>query len=571
MNLIIVHKNAINSPNNGHNTLQFVICSELPVNIPLGTLYEFHPSRKVGLGECGNARFYSNGSITALHKCWAPKMKKTKLDVVYYEENLPISPAVLKRFKKHPWLMVSNGRFATQVNHQSFRKILDHLQTEAQADIIAIKVLPQLKGAHEKALIGQQDRLIGFRRFYDDSAELAPIPVDWPHHLFIKTNILEKLLDNMTLPLVFSKLFHRCSSNSLTFFGLNVGGAVLDLETDVGLWTFLTVMLEPKHHHTYYVKKHSCIISANAQVFGKVVLGKNVHIADNSTIIGPTILADNVKIAPNVIIKTSVLGPNLSIPKGCFIHNQILIGTKSRRDLFQSHTKMAVQHPNCTGLSFINDKKVNNNFRIWPKFSYVKCAKRMADTIASLIVLLLFIPLFPLVAVAIKLSSPGPVFFKDKRQGLHGKEFFCLKFRTMILGADEIQENLRTINKVDGPQFKIRKDPRTTVVGRFLRDTFIDELPQFVNVVLGQMSIVGPRPSPKAENIICATWRDARLSVRPGITGLWQIRRTRRPDRDFQEWIYYDIEYVKNLSLRLDLSICWHTAKKLIANFLNQF
>jgi lipopolysaccharide/colanic/teichoic acid biosynthesis glycosyltransferase len=571
MNLIILHNNAVNGSNKGHNTLQSVVCGELPVNIQLGTLCEYHPRRKDGSRVCCDSRLYSNSNITALHKCWASKMKRTKSNVIYYETNLPISPAELKRFKEQPWLRVSNGRFATQVNQQSFRKRLRHLQTQTQADIIAVNVLAQLKGAHEKALIDPQDRLIGFRRFYDDSAELAPFPADWPHHLFIKTDILEILLDNMTLPLAFSKLIDLCSLNSLTLFGLNVGGDVLDLETEVGLWSFLTVMLEQKQHHANCIKKKSNRIPANAQVFGKVVLGENVRIADNSTIIGPTIIGDNVTIAPNAIIKTSVLGPNLSVPKGSFIQNQFLTGTKSRHGKFPDQTKTAVQHPNCTGLSFINNKKVKNNFRVWPKFSYVRAAKRIADTIASLIVLLLFIPVFPFIAIAIKLSSPGPVFFKDKRQGLHGREFFCLKFRTMILGADEIQENLRTISKVDGPQFKIRKDPRTTAVGKFLRDTFIDELPQFVNVVSGQMSIVGPRPSPEAENTTCAAWRDARLSVRPGITGLWQMRRTRRRDRDFQEWIYYDIEYVKNLSLQLDLSICWQTAKKLIANFLDQF
>jgi lipopolysaccharide/colanic/teichoic acid biosynthesis glycosyltransferase len=187
------------------------------------------------------------------------------------------------------------------------------------------------------------------------------------------------------------------------------------------------------------------------------------------------------------------------------------------------------------------------------------------------VVLILFAPVFPVIAIAIKLSSPGSLFFKDSRQGLHGKEFSCLKFRTMVVGADKIQEKLRFKSKVDGPQFKMKDDPRITMVGRFLRDTFIDEIPQFINILLGQMSVVGPRPSPKVENSTCPAWRDARLSVRPGITGMWQIRRTRRPGRDFQEWIYYDTQYIRNLSLRLDLLICWQTAKKLIVNFIDHF
>jgi lipopolysaccharide/colanic/teichoic acid biosynthesis glycosyltransferase len=177
----------------------------------------------------------------------------------------------------------------------------------------------------------------------------------------------------------------------------------------------------------------------------------------------------------------------------------------------------------------------------------------------------------PFIALAIKLTSPGPVFYKDRRQGLHGKDFNCLKFRTMITGAHEIQEKLRIVSQVDGPQFKMEDDPRISMVGRFLRETYIDEIPQFINVLTGQMSVVGPRPSPESENTLCPLWRDARLSVRPGITGLWQVHRTRQPMRDFQEWIHYDIEYVRNLSLKMDLSICWQTTRKLLDNFISQF
>ena len=101
--------------------------------------------------------------------------------------------------------------------------------------------------------------------------------------------------------------------------------------------------------------------------------------------------------------------------------------------------------------------------------------------------------------------------------------------------------------------------PRLLGVGKFIRKTYVDELPQFFNVLLGQMSIVGPRPSPHRENQYCPPWREARLSVRPGITGLWQVRRTRRRGMDFQEWIKYDIEYVENMSWRLDLAIIWET------------
>ncbi len=130
---------------------------------------------------------------------------------------------------------------------------------------------------------------------------------------------------------------------------------------------------------------------------------------------------------------------------------------------------------------------------------------------------------------------------------------------------------LRVVNQVDGPQFKIEDDPRITGIGKFLRDTCIDEIPQFINVLLGQMSVVGPRPSPDRENRTCPAWRDARLSVRPGITGLWQISRTRKIGMDFQEWVYYDMEYVRNLNLWMDVRICVRTGLHLLHQFLKQF
>jgi lipopolysaccharide/colanic/teichoic acid biosynthesis glycosyltransferase len=224
-----------------------------------------------------------------------------------------------------------------------------------------------------------------------------------------------------------------------------------------------------------------------------------------------------------------------------------------------------------TGKCLTQKNSPVSRFRTWPKFSYASCFKRVADVVAAIVVLVLFAPVLPVIALAIKLSSRGPVFFKDERQGLHGRDFFCLKFRTMMVGADNIQEKLRVVSQVDGPQFKMENDPRVSSIGRFLRETYLDEIPQFFNVLTGQMSLVGPRPSPEAENTLCPSWRDARLSVQPGITGLWQVLGTRQPTKDFQEWIHYDIEYVRNLSLKTDLWICWETVKKLISKFVGQF
>jgi lipopolysaccharide/colanic/teichoic acid biosynthesis glycosyltransferase len=193
--------------------------------------------------------------------------------------------------------------------------------------------------------------------------------------------------------------------------------------------------------------------------------------------------------------------------------------------------------------------------------------KRAMDVVASAAGLALLSPVLLVVAVLIKCTSRGPVLFGHVRQGLGGKEFSCWKFRTMRVGADSEQDKLRAENEVDGPQFKIENDPRLTKLGNWLRRTNIDELPQLINVLVGQMSLVGPRPSPDKENQLCPAWRRTRLSVKPGITGLWQVLRMRDGQQsDFQEWIYYDVEYARHRSLRLDVQLLLYTPISMFAS-----
>lgn len=193
--------------------------------------------------------------------------------------------------------------------------------------------------------------------------------------------------------------------------------------------------------------------------------------------------------------------------------------------------------------------------------SFTLLVKRAFDVAFSLAVLVLTLPLYPLIMLAIWLEDGRPFFFVHRRETLGGREFPCVKFRSMRKDAERIKADLQKRNKADGPQFFMEPDddPRLTHVGRVLRKLNLDEIPQFVNVLRGEMSVVGPRPSPRAENQCCPSWREARLSVRPGITGLWQVQRTREAGMDFQEWIRFDIAYVEKASWRLDLYIIWRT------------
>ncbi len=193
--------------------------------------------------------------------------------------------------------------------------------------------------------------------------------------------------------------------------------------------------------------------------------------------------------------------------------------------------------------------------------SFYLLTKRLFDIAFSLMVLMLLLPVYPIVMLAIWLEDGRPIFFAHRRETIGGREFPCIKFRSMRNNSEAIKAQLVAKNKADGPQFFIdpENDPRLTYTGKLLRKLNIDELPQFINVLMGDMSIVGPRPSPRSENQCCPPWREARLSVRPGITGLWQIMRTRQQGMDFQEWIKYDIEYVEKANWKLDLWVVWKT------------
>jgi lipopolysaccharide/colanic/teichoic acid biosynthesis glycosyltransferase len=157
------------------------------------------------------------------------------------------------------------------------------------------------------------------------------------------------------------------------------------------------------------------------------------------------------------------------------------------------------------------------------------------------------------VALAIKLTSRGPILFKQERSGRGGKPFIMYKFRSMQADAEDHKPELRAANEQNGPVFKIKYDPRVTRLGRWLRRTSLDELPQLWNVLLGDMSLVGPRPLPCAESAACASWQRRRLDVTPGLTGLWQV--SGRSTISFRDWVRLDMRYIRTLSPQNDLKL----------------
>jgi len=198
-------------------------------------------------------------------------------------------------------------------------------------------------------------------------------------------------------------------------------------------------------------------------------------------------------------------------------------------------------------------------FRTTPEASWQSVAKQALDFAGALLLVLLTSPLCALAALLIKLTSPGPVLFRQLRSGLNGAPFTMYKFRTMVTNAEQLKHELEAMNEMRGPVFKVSKDPRVTPVGKFLRRFSIDELPQLFNVLRGEMSLVGPRPLPVDE---VKRFNDLshrrRLSVKPGLTCLWQVS-GRNEILEFKDWVRLDLEYIDNWSFGLDLKILLRT------------
>ena len=201
---------------------------------------------------------------------------------------------------------------------------------------------------------------------------------------------------------------------------------------------------------------------------------------------------------------------------------------------------------------------VNSNLEEKKKVSiFYIFSKRAIDILGSTVGLVLLSPILLIVAIAIKIESKGPVIFSQQRIGLKGEEFKMYKLRSMVEDAEELKKDLMKDNEMSGPMFKMKDDPRVTRVGRFIRKTSIDELPQLINVLKGDMSLVGPRPSLPKEVKKFKPWMKKRLDVKPGLTCFWQV--SGRNSIDFEDWMKLDIKYVEERSFWVDIKLIFKT------------
>jgi lipopolysaccharide/colanic/teichoic acid biosynthesis glycosyltransferase len=200
--------------------------------------------------------------------------------------------------------------------------------------------------------------------------------------------------------------------------------------------------------------------------------------------------------------------------------------------------------------------------------SYQRCGKRVFDLVVSILALLFLWPFFLIIALMIEVESEGPMIFKQKRVGKDGEVFLMYKFRTMIKNAEELKENYLRFNEADGPVFKIKNDPRFTKVGKVLARTGLDELPQFINVLKGEMSLIGPRPFPINEaKQIPSSYKKKRQALTPGMTSLWVISGAH--SLSFRKWMQLDHKYQRNISFKNDLVIFFTTVKMVVDALLN--
>ncbi|MFO0837890.1 MAG: sugar transferase [Phycisphaerae bacterium] len=293
----------------------------------------------------------------------------------------------------------------------------------------------------------------------------------------------------------------------------------------------------------------SARVDPAARLLGPILIQSDAAVGPQATLIGPTVVGAGARIERGATVAQCAIMPGCVVAPGACVRQTLVArdeptgrnGAPRRNGAFHVQP---LARPSAA-------REVKSRRRESP----YPLIKRGLDAIVALLGLITLSPILLVAALLVRITSRGPVLFAHEREGVGGRAFHCYKFRTMVHGAHWQQRALYSANQVDGPQFKLTHDPRVTWIGRILRSSNIDELPQLLNVLMGQMSLIGPRPSPFRENQICVPWRQARLSVRPGITGLWQICRHERSAGDFHQWIYYDMLYVRHMSLALDLKI----------------
>jgi lipopolysaccharide/colanic/teichoic acid biosynthesis glycosyltransferase len=312
------------------------------------------------------------------------------------------------------------------------------------------------------------------------------------------------------------------------------------------------------------------VVDPAAILIGPICVGRGARIEAGARIVGPSAIGRDAVIRSGALIRDSVIVDGAIVGAGARLDRCIVAQGAVVAEGTVQESAVVADAIESLGDQTLIERDLRIGVAAVPVDRYLaargrertyQAAKRVFDLLFALFGLVLAAPVMALVALAIRVESTGPIFFRQQRCGRNGRPFGMIKFRSMRKDAEAIKTVLRASNECDGPVFKISDDPRFTRVGRWLRRYSLDELPQLWNILRGEMSVVGPRPLALEELRMCPSWRDARLRVKPGLTGLWQV--SSRDKNHFQEWIKHDLKYVKEQSLLLDMKIVWRTVAAL--------
>jgi lipopolysaccharide/colanic/teichoic acid biosynthesis glycosyltransferase len=445
--------------------------------------------------------------------------------------------ARLHDYEPSDWLLIRDSRFVSAAP-LSLTEMLHDIARSHRAARHLVALAATLAGTSERVLLNPEGQVARIQRYYEG--------VTWPFASGVALSAVPVAgtLAVSNPPVSSLAMLRSCLASegvpSRDFF---VDQPVFDLAHEAGLLGLAEARLrEEEKAGRGRSLAASSVVRPSTQLRGAVWADEGVSVDERAVVIGPTVLGRNCHVASDAVVVQCVVAPGAVIPPSTVARHQVV---SSQQEGFRA----APETPYRRGEAL----------QVWDEAvadpDDILAFKRAFDFASAVVGLLVLSPLLALFAAIIRLDSRGPVLFGDRREGRGGRPFRCWKFRTMYDGAETRQDELVARNQVDGPQFKMHQDPRVTRVGRWMRRLDLDELPQLFNVVAGSMSLVGPRPSPFRENQICVPWREARLSVQPGMTGLWQVCRHAREDGDFHQWIYYDLLYVQHMSLWLDVKI----------------
>lgn len=304
-----------------------------------------------------------------------------------------------------------------------------------------------------------------------------------------------------------------------------------------------------------------------------IMIGNNTIVQDGAQIIGPAAIGENCIVGQNALLEHSIVWNNATMADASHVQRSV-IGNGGHVESGQviRDTVVVKQQPSAAIANLLEKSfkittiasSTREFFSVVGRRRMFDGMKRTIDVVSAIFCLILFLPIMACVALAVKIDSPGPILFRQRRCGLNGQEFHMFKFRSMVQDAAMKQDQLRARNQQDGPIFKINDDPRLTRVGRFIRKLSLDELPQLFNILRGEMSFVGPRPLASKELRFSPSWSELRQRVKPGLTGLWQV--SGRSNATFSDWVNADTQYALQQSLALDLKILFKTPLKVLSS-----